>query len=187
MHLIVINTACFFFCLLELLPAKKLKNCRSAQKESRALLRYKDYLKSYYNYNASVSDDKLAITPCTSFLQLSLVKSSKQSHKSVLEIDKMWLSYYTLLVGPPGFGKSTLCWELCKKWDTLKSLQKYNIVLQLKLRESRVQNATELNEICLSRITEEGISSNPSKISRTPSPSHSSTLSTTLWQSFLSL
>ena len=60
-------------------------------------------------------------------------------------------SQFVLVEGPPGIGKSTLCWELCRQWKTLPSLQHYKIVLQLKLRERRVQNATELKDIFLHR------------------------------------
>ena len=62
-------------------------------------------------------------------------------------------SHFVLAEGPPGIGKSTLCWELCRQWDTLKSLQDYKIVLQLKLRERRVQNASSLQEIYSSMMT----------------------------------
>ncbi len=36
---------------------------------------------------------------------------------------------------------------MCRKWKIFKSLQKYEIVLLLKLRESRVQNSTSLEDI----------------------------------------
>ncbi len=120
--------------------------------------RYREYLKSYYN-NFTLQDDKLSIAPCNQFVNLSLVRkeepsSSKLTHDGVkpnipLEIDDLVSpdSQLILVEGPPGIGKSTLCWELCRKWDTLKSLQCYQIVLQLKLREGRVQNATKLNEL----------------------------------------
>ena len=56
-------------------------------------------------------------------------------------------SQSVLVEGPPGIGKSTLCWELCRQWDTLKSLQRFKLVLQLKLREKRIQKSSSLNEI----------------------------------------
>ena len=111
-------------------------------------------------------DDKLSIAPCSQFINLALVKQDDQIdsftkstlHGGVDEINKSKIpvgmdaivtsdSQFVLVEGPPGIGKSTLCWELCRQWDTLKSLQDYEIMLQLKLRERRVQNASSLQKI----------------------------------------
>ena len=118
-------------------------------------------------------DDKLSIAPCSQFINLALVKKDGQIdsftqstlHGGVDEINKSKIpvgmdtivtsdSQFVLVEGPPGIGKSTLCWELCRQWDTLKSLQDYKIVLQLKLRERRVQNASSLQEIFYNRDNE---------------------------------
>ena len=118
-------------------------------------------------------DDKLSIAPCSQFINLALVKQDDQInsftqstlHGGVDEINKSKNpvgmdaivtsdSQFVLVEGPPGIGKSTLCWELCRQWDTLKSLQDYKIVLQLKLRERRVQNASSLQEIFYNRDNE---------------------------------
>ncbi len=133
---------------------------------SHVLSRYREYLRSYYSINSVASDDKLSIAPCSQFISLALVKkegapdafSRSTFHSGVdeiiasktpLEMDALVTpdSRFVLVEGPPGIGKSTLCWELCRQWDTLKSLQHYKIVLQLKLRERRVQNATEINDL----------------------------------------
>ena len=131
-----------------------------------AFSRYRKYLHSYYNRNPIVCDDKLSIAPCSQFINLALVKEDDQInsftkstlHGGVDEINKSKIpvgmdtivtsdSQFILVEGPPGIGKSTLCWELCRQWDTLKSLKDYKIVLQLKLREKRVQNTSSLQEI----------------------------------------
>ena len=56
-------------------------------------------------------------------------------------------SRYILVEGPPGTGKSTLCWELCRRWDTLESLQDFKIILHLLLRDKEVQEAKSLEDI----------------------------------------
>lgn len=49
--------------------------------------------------------------------------------------------------GPPGIGKSTICLELCQKWDELESLKCYSIVLHVFLREKKIQEAKKLEDI----------------------------------------
>ena len=128
----------------------------------KAIVRYKEYLTSFYCRDSVSRDDKLSIAPCSEFINLALVRKNKGSvmftkdcyggvlaSKSPLEMDAILTpdSKFVLVEGPPGIGKSTLCWELCRRWDTLTSLRGYKLVLLLKLRERRVQNATTLNEI----------------------------------------
>ena len=134
----------------------------SLPKMCHAFSRYRKYLHSYYNSNPIVCDDKLSIAPCSQFINLALVKRDKPitnikihggkdeiMRKIPVGVDTIVTSdsQFVLVEGPPGIGKSTLCWELCRQWDTLQSLKDYKIVLQLKLRERRVQNASSLQEI----------------------------------------
>ena len=134
----------------------------SLPKMCHAFSRYRKYLHSYYNSNPIVCDDKLSIAPCSQFINLALVKRDKPitnirihggkdeiMRKIPVGVDTIVTSdsQFVLVEGPPGIGKSTLCWELCRQWDTLQSLKDYKIVLQLKLRERRVQKASSLEEI----------------------------------------
>ena len=136
---------------------------------SRSLSRYSKYLKSYYSKYSVARDDKLSIAPSSQFINLALVKKDSSCHdrfskstfhggvdeivasKTPLAMDALVTadSRFVLVEGPPGIGKSTLCWELCRQWESFPSLQRYKIVLQLKLRERRVQNSVKLSEIFL--------------------------------------
>ena len=49
--------------------------------------------------------------------------------------------------GAPGIGKSTLAWELCRKWEEFSCMQQYNLVVLLRLREEKVQNITKVSEL----------------------------------------
>lgn len=125
------------------------------------LSRYGMYLKSYYGINSSFEDDKLSIAPCKQFINLSLVSNevgpqADSAKKTPLEIENVVSPDFPLVLveGTAGIGKSTLCWELCRLWDTLTSLQHYKIVLHLKLRERCVQNATHLSDIFFHRDKE---------------------------------
>ena len=134
------------------------------------LVRYTNqYLKPYYQNKPVACDDKLSIAPCSEFISLALVEKDRTIHKNdtfsqaslhggvdeirgaktPLELDDIVPSgtRFVLMEGPPGIGKSTLAWELCRKWDTLTSLKHYKMVLLLKLRERRVQNATSLEDL----------------------------------------
>ena len=54
---------------------------------------------------------------------------------------------FILVEGPPGIGKSTFTWEVCRRWDEIESLRDYHTVVLLKLREKGVLNATSLPDL----------------------------------------
>ena len=49
--------------------------------------------------------------------------------------------------GAPGIGKSTLAWEICRKWEELSSMKKYSLVVLLRLREEEVQKITSVSQL----------------------------------------
>ena len=49
-----------------------------------------------------------------------------------------------LIEGAPGIGKSTFSWKLCRKWGKGKILQKYQLLIMLRLRDNRVRRATDI-------------------------------------------
>ena len=147
-------------------PSHKKHSKKVSSKSHSPLSRYRSYLQSYYSNYSVACDDKLSIAPSSEFIKLALIQKDKNDrrlykatlHRGVdeilkskvpLELDSL-LTVETRLVvveGPPGIGKSTLCWELCRKWKSWKSLQHYKIILLLKLRERRVQEATSLDKL----------------------------------------
>ena len=141
-----------------------------------AVAKYRHYLKSVYEAKPTPVDDKLFIGPCAQYINLAIVKKELFSHKELDEFTRATLHggidqilqkkekvslediFVTeddhesplkciLVEGPPGIGKSTFAWELCRKWDKLEVMQKYVLVVLFKLREKRVQNAKHLFEL----------------------------------------
>ena len=70
--------------------------------------------------------------------------------KEEIKMDDILKGENTRLVvveGAPGIGKSTLAWELCRRWPTMESLQRFSLVVLLKLRESKIQAAKSISNL----------------------------------------
>ena len=57
----------------------------------------------------------------------------------------------TLIEGAPGVGKSTLAWELCRKWEHLPMMHRFCLVLLIQLREKQMQHASTLCDLLYHR------------------------------------
>ena len=52
-----------------------------------------------------------------------------------------------LVEGGPGMGKSTLAWQVCHRWGRRELFDQYSTVLLLPLRDERVQQATQVEDL----------------------------------------
>ena len=82
-------------------------------------------------------------------VQQILENRNSISIDQILESEKGNLKLI-LLEGAPGIGKSTLAWELCRKWDEFSCMAKYKLVILLRLREQSVQMISNLSQLFFS-------------------------------------
>ena len=62
-------------------------------------------------------------------------------------MDSGTVSRCVLVEGAPGIGKSTLAWEVCHKWEELESVKQYELVVLVRLREKKAQEARCLGDL----------------------------------------
>ena len=136
---------------------------------SPALAKYKYYLQSCYNARGLAPADKYLPTLEAPYINLAMVSKELCSLEQRDEFTRQTLHggvdqilqsktpiniehlltpeegggpvRFVLVEGPPGIGKSTFAWEVCRRWDDIESLRDYNTVVLLKLREKWVLNA----------------------------------------------
>ena len=60
--------------------------------------------------------------------------------------DGTWASCI-IVEGIPGVGKSTLAWELGRRWGKGEILQDFHLVIVLRLRDERVQSADDISKL----------------------------------------
>ena len=140
---------------------------------SAAISSYHAYLKSLYNRDA-IRPDKWPPTPsrrCTSLAVVEsddrcrddyightlqgdikeLLKNRKEiSVHQILEVEGQSTPGLVLIEGAPGIGKSTLAWELCRKWEEFSCMQQYSLVVLLRLREEEVQKVRNVGQLFIS-------------------------------------
>ena len=142
---------------------------------SPVVTKYRKYLQSYYNARALAPADKYLPTLHTPYINLAMISRGRHDRgerdeftlktlhggvdqilesKSPINIEDLLSSgssgepvRFLLVEGPPGIGKSTFAWELCRRWDEIESLRDYHTVVLLKLREKWVLKATSLSDL----------------------------------------
>ena len=140
------------------------------------LTKYKEYLQSCYKARVLAPADKYFPTQEAPYINLAMIKRGQPynpeqrdeftrqtlhggvdqilQNKTPLNIEDLFTPKdsgrpvrFVLVEGPPGIGKSTFAWEVCRRWDEIESLRDYHTVVLLKLWEKWVLNATNPSDI----------------------------------------
>ena len=143
---------------------------------SPVLAQYKSYLQSCYKARVLAPADKYLPTLKAPYINLTMIKRGHHGRdardeftrrtlhggvdqilasKTPINIEDLLVPgegssdpvRFILVEGPPGIGKSTFAWEVCRRWDEIESLRNYHTVVLLKLREKWVLNATKLSDL----------------------------------------
>ena len=143
---------------------------------SPVLAQYKSYLQSCYKARALAPADKYLPTLQAHYINLAMIKRGHHGSdardeftrrtlhggvdqilatKTPINIEDLLVPEegssdpvrFILVEGPPGIGKSTFAWEVCRRWDEIESLRNYHTVVLLKLKEKWVLNATKLSDL----------------------------------------
>ena len=135
---------------------------------------YKQFLKKCYRQPLP-DDDKLLTTASNHYIELAVISKKGITRKQADEFTIKSLHGLTeeilrekapialdhilkpredgrpvrcvLVEGAPGIGKSTLAWEVCHKWEELESVKKYELVVLVRLREKKAQEAHCLGDL----------------------------------------
>ena len=138
---------------------------------SGAVSRFSADLKAMYKCSP-ISSDKWPPTPSKEYSKLAVVQSRNtcwedyiglvlegnitkvQGRDSITEeqildlcVQQVGKGRVIVIEGAPGIGKSTLAWELCRKWEEYASMKAYSLVILLRLREKRVQNISDVSSL----------------------------------------
>ena len=135
---------------------------------------YKQFLKKCYRQPLP-DDDKLLTTASKHYIELAVISKKGITRKQADEFTRkslhglaeeilhekapMSLDHVlkpredgrpvrcVLVEGAPGIGKSTLAWEVCHKWEEIESVKQCDLVVLLRLREKKAQEARCLEDL----------------------------------------
>ena len=138
-----------------------------------AMEAYKQYLRGIYNVQQLPADDKYPLNCVKYFVNLEYANIKKYYRRP--EISCSWeeiingkaykvkkerisieqiacklndvLPNLVLIKGAPGVGKTTLSWELCRRWSRGELWTDYSLVILVQLRDVSVQEAGSVHEL----------------------------------------
>ena len=136
-------------------------------------------LKAMYKCSPIILD-KWPPTPCEEYIKLAVVESHNVrkkdymgrvvmgkvsrrrnlSEEQILDlcVEEVGKGRVIVIEGAPGIGKSTLAWELCRKWEEYASMKAYSLVILLQLREKVVHEIIDVSSLFYAYDEEDKVS-----------------------------
>ena len=142
-----------------------------------AIGKYADYLKNVYLRSKLPHKGKWPPAPCKKIIKLATIEiEDDRSHLALCKLNRSEsideymknnrmnsismedlltekdgsLPKVVIIQGVPGIGKSTFSWKFCRKWAKGKIYQQYDLVVLLRMRDTRVREATKLSNLFFS-------------------------------------
>ncbi len=131
-----------------------------------AIETYKTYLISTYNVRQLPADDRYPLGCVKQFINLKMInrdrskRQVREVHGKIDRVDKgpvcieqiackVGDSFPKLVIieGAPGVGKTTLSWELCRRWSAGNIWSDYRLVVLLRLRNKSTHEAKSLVDL----------------------------------------
>ena len=138
-----------------------------------AIEEYRKYLTNIYNVRQLPADEKCSLGSVKYFVNLECADNSK--HHNRKEIKESWertvkgemysvtreqiaidqiackvddsSPKLVVIKGAPGVGKTTLSWELCRRWSRGELWTDYSLVVLLRLRDENIRTATRVVDL----------------------------------------
>ncbi len=142
-----------------------------------AIEKYADYLKKVYLRSKLPVKGKWPPAPCKKIIKLATIEIEEdRSHLALCKLNRSEsideyiknnsmnpismeqlltvkdgsLPKSVIIQGVPGIGKSTFAWKFCRKWAKGKIYEQYDLVVLLRMRDTRVRDATKLSNLFFS-------------------------------------
>ena len=157
--------------LLSYFIGKYCRNINPAQTTTRGVSEYAAYLKMLYLRSKLPVKGKWPPSPCKKIINLAAIEQNEHSQSTKFKkfdsVEDYMQQNSTIPVsmdnllqtkdgsapkivfvqGAPGIGKSTFAWKFCRRWAKGKIYQQYNLVVLLRMRDTRVREATKLCDV----------------------------------------
>ena len=157
-------------------PHADLPHCPSLQLNS-PVWHFQNYLKSYYSRTkdpvatwppspskvyvnlAIINREETSKTQLDQFMLATLYKGVDTilEEKAPVEMEQIMDTppgTCVLVEGAPGVGKTTLSWEVCKRWAEGNLFNQYSLIFLLRMRDEMVQSAETLKDLVLYPVEE---------------------------------